>query len=73
MSVTSSSTGRNVVSTTTKQQTIVTQTGGGNVGAYFPEKQTVSKTAVGPKGDPGVHVGPTPPPDTSLVWVDTSS
>lgn len=26
----------------------------------------------GPAGDPGVHVGPTPPADTSLLWVDTS-
>lgn len=29
----------------------------------------------GPKGDtgnPGVFVGPTPPSDTSLLWVDTS-
>lgn len=23
-------------------------------------------------GDPGVYVGPTPPLNTSLIWVDTS-
>lgn len=27
----------------------------------------------GPQGSPGVHVGPTPPSDTTLLWVDTSS
>lgn len=27
----------------------------------------------GPTGDPGVHVGPTPPVDTTLLWVDTSA
>lgn len=26
----------------------------------------------GATGDPGVHIGPTPPADTSLLWVDTS-
>jgi hypothetical protein len=26
----------------------------------------------GPQGDPGVHIGPTPPADHSLLWVDTS-
>lgn len=26
----------------------------------------------GPPGSPGVFVGPTPPADTTLLWVDTS-
>lgn len=26
----------------------------------------------GPQGDPGIYVGPTPPANTSLLWVDTS-
>jgi hypothetical protein len=26
----------------------------------------------GPQGDPGVHIGPTPPADHSLLWVDTA-
>ena len=26
----------------------------------------------GLNGSPGVHIGPTPPSDTSLLWVDTS-
>lgn len=26
----------------------------------------------GPPGSPGVVVGPTPPTDTSLLWVDTN-
>ena len=27
----------------------------------------------GVNGSPGVHVGPTPPADTTLLWVDTSA
>lgn len=27
----------------------------------------------GPQGNPGVFVGPTPPSDITLLWVDTSS
>lgn len=28
--------------------------------------------SIGPTGNSGVYVGPTPPIDTSLLWVDTS-
>ena len=29
--------------------------------------------SIGPPGSSGVYVGPTPPIDTSLLWVDTSA
>lgn len=28
--------------------------------------------ATGPTGNPGVYVGPTPPADHTLLWVDTA-
>ena len=27
----------------------------------------------GPKGDPQIHIGPTPPTDVTMLWVDTSA
>jgi hypothetical protein len=45
--------------------------------ASVVDPQPKTATAVtpgprGPQGDPGVHVGPTAPSDTTLIWVDTS-
>ena len=38
-----------------------------------PPQLVVTQTpGVGPPGPSGVFVGPSPPSDTSLVWVDTS-
>jgi hypothetical protein len=27
----------------------------------------------GPPGDPGIHIGPDPPEDTSILWLDTQA
>ena len=49
-----------IVSTTADATTIVTA---GSTGPRGPK---------GDQGSPGYHVGPTPPEDQSLIWIDTS-
>ena len=44
---------------------------------YGPKTSTswgtpIQLGSIGPAGSSGVYVGPTPPIDTSLLWVDTS-
>lgn len=45
---------------------------------YGPKTSTswgtpIQLGSIGPTGSSGVYVGPTPPIDTSLLWVDTSA
>lgn len=44
----------------------------GVVSTKGPKGDTGPAGPKGDTGDPGVYVGPTPPSDTSLLWVDTS-
>ena len=43
-------------------------------GTVFIQDQTivVSSDTAGPPGPTAIHVGPTPPTNTSLIWIDTS-
>jgi hypothetical protein len=64
------STNDKVVVNKTATETVKVATGiKGDVGATGPVGPV---GPVGPAGDPGVHVGPTAPTNTSLLWVDTS-
>ena len=48
---------------------------GGTVQVLDPKPgstQIISSGPAGPKGDPGVYVGTSPPADHSLLWVDTT-
>lgn len=43
-------------------------------GSYVDSRNEVefADAIVGPPGPVPIHIGPTPPSDTSLLWVDTS-
>ena len=62
------STNDKVVVTKKEQETI--KVSAGIKGDTGPQGET---GPIGPTGNPGVYVGATPPTDTSLLWVDTSS
>lgn len=53
---------------------VIVSPSAGDLSVVLFEEATIALSTgeAGPQGAPGVYVGPTPPANTSILWVDTS-